>query len=43
MGYDVSERAELYEETVDNLIFDLMARVSRTERKRDWLLRGITI
>ena len=26
LGYDVSERAELYEETVDNLIFDLMAR-----------------
>ena len=26
LGHDVSERAELYEETVDNLIFDLMAR-----------------
>lgn len=26
LGYDISERAELYEETVDNLIFDLMAR-----------------
>ncbi len=26
LGYDVSEKAELYEETVDNLIFDLMAR-----------------
>lgn len=42
LGYDVSDRRELYDETVDNLIFDLLVRRFESGEKTGLLWQGIT-